>query len=71
VLYKAEQAVIGGETGVRGSELRENSLYFSLLAGIRLETGSPKTPPTAITFIIQANGKSDGVKSSVNHVTTP
>jgi hypothetical protein len=52
VLYKAEQAVIGGETGVRGSELRENSLYFSLLAGIRLETGSPKTAPTAILSVL-------------------
>jgi hypothetical protein len=42
-------AAFTGETDLGRPEPRENSLYFSLLTGIRLETGSPKTASTAIS----------------------
>jgi hypothetical protein len=44
-----EQAVFTGEAGLGRPEHREDSLYFSLITGIRPETGSPKTASTAIS----------------------
>jgi hypothetical protein len=46
-----KEAVFTGEADLGCPEPRENSLYFSLLTGIQLETSSLKTASTAISSI--------------------
>ena len=53
------------------SSLRLNPDHPSTVFRVRLDNLKPQTTYYYTVDSMQANGKSDGVKSSVNHFTTP
>jgi len=53
------------------SPLRLNPDHPSTVFRVRLDNLKPQTTYYYTVDSMQANGKSDGVKSSVNHFTTP
>lgn len=53
------------------SPLRLNPGHPSTVFRVRLDNLKPQTTYYYTVDSMQANGKSDGVKSSVNHFTTP
>ncbi len=53
------------------SPIRLNPEHSSTVFRVRLDNLKPQTTYYYTVDSMQANGKSDGVKSSVNHFTTP
>ena len=53
------------------SPIRLNPDHSSTVFRVRLDNLKPQTTYYYTVGLIQATGKSDGVKSSVNHFTTP
>jgi hypothetical protein len=53
------------------SPIRLNPAHSSTVFRVRLDNLQPETTYYYIVGSVQATGESDGVKSSVNHFTTP